>query len=293
MTWRHAGRITAVVVSAVLSAGSLPAQTTAVEESWFESDGVRLRYTDRGSGPPVVLIHGFSLGSDLNWRATGIEPALAEDHRVLALDLRGHGGSDKPHDAEAYGAELAEDVLRLLDHLGIERAHLVGYSMGGAISLKLLADHPERVISAVLGGSGWMRPAGPGEEPELLGGWVSGLERVAEGEGSVAEVLMLPRWGEPSPEMRAALNANDPRTLVAVLRSMPELAVAEETVRSSRVPVLAVIGGDDMFRPEAEALVEVKPNAEIEILPGRNHATALQDPGLLEAIRSFLASGRS
>ena len=115
---------------------------------FFESDGVRLHYTDEGAGEPVILIHGFATNADLNWRVPGITQALAEDYRAIALDVRGHGLSDKPHGVDQYGTKMVNDVIRLMDHLEIEKAHVVGYSMGGFITLKLITMYPDRIISA-------------------------------------------------------------------------------------------------------------------------------------------------
>ena len=119
----------------------------------FVSKGVKLRYVVEGQGPPVVLIHGLTLDVESQWADPGIIKALAQDYRVIALDCRGHGKSDKPHEAAAYGMEMVEDVCRLLDHLQIKKAHIIGYSLGGSIALKLLTSHPEHCSSAVLGES--------------------------------------------------------------------------------------------------------------------------------------------
>jgi pimeloyl-ACP methyl ester carboxylesterase len=105
--------------------------TDRVEGHYFESGGVRLHFTDEGSGPPVVLLHGFAVNADLNWRLPGVTQALTPEFRVISLDLRGHGLSGKPHEPEQYGRLMADDVIALLDHLGIEKAHVVGYSLGG------------------------------------------------------------------------------------------------------------------------------------------------------------------
>src|SRR5436190_523756 len=92
----------------------------------FVSNGINLRYAVEGQGPPVVLIHGLTLDAESQWADPGITKALAEDYRVIAMDCRGHGKSDKPHEATAYGIEMVEDVSRLLDHLKITKAHIVG-----------------------------------------------------------------------------------------------------------------------------------------------------------------------
>src|SRR4051812_22344550 len=126
----------------------------------FDSNGVSISYTVEGKGEPVVLIHGLFASAQVNWRAPGIIRILATNHQVIALDVRGHGASGKPTNESDYGVELAEDIVRLLDHLKIKQAHLVGYSMGGMITMKILTSHPDRVKSALLGGMGWMRKGG-------------------------------------------------------------------------------------------------------------------------------------
>src|SRR5688572_13881467 len=106
------------------------------QDRFFDSGGVRIRYVERGAGVPVVLVHGFTANIERSWIETGVLPDLARDYRVIAFDLRGHGGSDKPHEPRAY-EEVGLDVIRLLDHLEISRAHVVGYSLGGIIVAKL------------------------------------------------------------------------------------------------------------------------------------------------------------
>src|SRR5262249_5072697 len=123
----------------------------------FDSNGVKIHYTVEGQGEPVVLIHGAFSSADLNWRLPGTVKALAAHDQVIALDVRGHGHSDKPAREEDYGVETAEDVIRLLDHLKIEKAHIVGYSMGGMIAMKVVTKHPDRARSLTLGGMGWFR----------------------------------------------------------------------------------------------------------------------------------------
>ena len=111
----------------------------------FDSDGVKIAYRVDGGGPPVILIHGLTVDADLNWRTPGITEKLAKKFQVISMDVRGHGQSGKPHDRSAYGLQLVEDVARLMDHLHFDRAHIVGYSMGGEIAVKLVALY--RVVS--------------------------------------------------------------------------------------------------------------------------------------------------
>lgn len=130
--------------------------SNATEAEFFDSDGVKLRYFTAGDGDPVLLLHGFSGSANGLYVAPGTVDALVDaGYKVIALDQRGHGGSDKPHAAEAYGFAMVEDVRMLLDALEIGQVHLVGYSMGGKVANTFRAQHPERLLSITLGGYGW------------------------------------------------------------------------------------------------------------------------------------------
>ncbi|MGH6955057.1 MAG: alpha/beta fold hydrolase [Caulobacteraceae bacterium] len=119
------------------------------------SDGVRIHWMEAGEGTPVVLLHGYTSCCDACWFADGVAKELARDHRVIGIDARGHGRSEKPHDATKYdGDRMPKDVIEVLDHLGVAKAHFHGYSMGGGIVAHLMARWPERFISASFGGSG-------------------------------------------------------------------------------------------------------------------------------------------
>jgi predicted alpha/beta-hydrolase family hydrolase len=139
-----------VCVAFIGIAGDIP----HAEDFTFDSDGTEIFYSIDGKGETVVLIHGAGATGAINWRLPRIVQMLSANYRVITMDVRGHGKSGKPNNG-AVGVAAVEDVRRLLDHLNLEKAHLVGYSMGGMISLKMIAEHPERVQSAVIGGMGW------------------------------------------------------------------------------------------------------------------------------------------
>jgi pimeloyl-ACP methyl ester carboxylesterase len=142
---------TGLTIALLAPLGAASAQDPA-HDFFTTSDGVRIHYMTAGSeGTWVVLIHGYTDSAERMWFRTGIAPALAQNHRVAALDNRNHGQSDEP---EPNGPGRAEDVLELMAHLGIERAHIHGYSMGGGITGQLLSSHPERFLTAGFGGSG-------------------------------------------------------------------------------------------------------------------------------------------
>ena len=150
---RRVARLLLLAIGLSLVAAASSAQPT---DGFFDSGGVQIHYSDEGSGEPVVLIHGAG-GYLEQWDELGIRPALVEaNYRVIALDLRGAGRSGRTP-LQAPVAETARDVVRLLDHLAVDKAHVVGYGLGGHVALWLLAQQPTRVLTATLGGSGLRR----------------------------------------------------------------------------------------------------------------------------------------
>jgi pimeloyl-ACP methyl ester carboxylesterase len=177
----------------------------------FDAKGVKIAYFVQGKGEPVVLIHGWLASAGLNWALPGSTALLAKDYQVIALDVRGHGLSDKPLKEEAYGPELVEDVVRLLDHLKIKKAHIVGYSMGGIIAANFIAKHPDRVLSGTLGGMGWLRAGGVGQ-------------------------LGFMQIGKKEAQAPAAAICG---------RSLAKLALTEKEIKAIRVPVTVIVGDLD------------------------------------------------
>jgi pimeloyl-ACP methyl ester carboxylesterase len=124
------------------------------EKFWTHADGTKFHYFEMGTGTPVILIHG-SGGTALNWMQNGFGPSIAKTNRVLAIDMRGHGqtvGPDGKRQQRTPNMDL--DVIAFMDAMGIKRAHIGGFSMGGSITSQLMARAPERFISAHFGGSG-------------------------------------------------------------------------------------------------------------------------------------------
>lgn len=275
----------------VQAAASAKAKVETKQGS-FDSDGVKIVYVEAGEGEPVILIHGFTASAAMNWISPGIFDALAKDYRVIAIDNRGHGRSGKPHDPQAYGANMVEDVRRLLDHLGIEKAHLVGYSMGGFISNKFLAEHPDRVLTVTLGGAGWSK-----EHDETLSLLDELADSLEQGKGIAPLIIRLTPEGRPQPteEQIKAMNSmvllmNDPKALAAVARGMKGLAISEEQVKANKKPVLALIGEIDPLKAGVDELEKVMPNLEVVVIEEADHMTAFPDPKFLESLQKFLSS---
>lgn len=261
---------------------------------YIDSNGARIHYTDEGTGEPVILVHGFAANADLNWRMPKIIANLSKDYRVIAFDNRGHGLSGKPHEADAYGVEMVEDIVRLMDHLEIEKAHVVGYSMGAFITLKLIAMHPDRLLSAAPCGAGWEKDGGA-ERQEWRTELIASLER-GKGFGPLM-TLIDPGHGPLSGirkwvANRTLRNLNDQTALAIVLRELPQLAVMEEQLRANTVPVLSIAGSDDPLKSGVDNMTGVMANHEVVVINGGNHISLLRNKKhcaeFVAALRAFL-----
>ena len=254
-------------------------------ESFFDLAGVRIRYRTVGRGEPVVLVHGFT-GRLEGWFESGLAPALAERFRVIAFDCRGHGLSDKPHDPAQYGPEMGYDLIRLLDHLELQRAHAVGYSMGAHILAHLLATRPERLLSATLGGApgrlGWTEDDEARvtvEAAELEAGRLTTLIRRLE--PGLSEHAIAVR-------SRAILAGQDRFALAASRRANRAQVVSEADLRAVRVPTLGVVGSEDPYRAGFDRLGQWMPQARIVVIEGATHASAERHPVFRQTILDFL-----
>jgi pimeloyl-ACP methyl ester carboxylesterase len=243
----------------------------------FRKDDVEIAYLDEGEGEPIVLIHGFASTKEVNWLLTSWVTTLTKvGRRAIALDNRGHGASTKLYDPAAYhSAIMAEDVRALLDHLEIERADLMGYSMGSRIAAFLSVEHPARVRSAILGGLGI---------------------RLVEGVGlpeSIAEALEAPTVADVKDPTRrtfrvfAEQTRSDLRALAACIRgSRQTLSRAE--VASIMAPVLVAVGTKDKVAGDAHELAVLIPRARALDIPDRDHMLAVGDKVFKAAAIDFL-----
>jgi pimeloyl-ACP methyl ester carboxylesterase len=274
----------------------LPASGFA-QDRFFDSNGVRIRYVEQGAGEPIVFIHGNG-GSLQGWVDSGILPNLARDYRVVAMDARGHGKSGKPHDAKAYGREMGLDVVRLLDHLGIRRAHIVGYSMGANITAMLLTSHPDRFMTATLGGaSGRFR-------------WTAADTKRAEQEASEKErecvsrtqIRRLAAVGQPPPtdediKRRSDACMADPGqdrfALAALHRALPEQTFTPDQARAVKVTTLGVVGSLDPYLADFRELQTLRPAMKLVVIDGATHGTAMRQPEFVAAVRNFIGANRS
>jgi len=194
----------------------------------------------------------------MNWQMPGVISMLSKDYRVIALDLPGHGESDKPTSEAAYGVELVEDVARLLDHLNIQRAHIVGYSMGGMIAMKFMAEHQDRVLSGIVGGMGWLR-----QGSALQNFW----DRMPE------------RQGGSTPS--------------ACARSLGKLALTEAELRAINVSVEIIVGDRDPTKGlYVTPLERVRKDWPVVEIKDAGHLNCIIKPQFKKAIEAWLAKHR-
>ncbi len=240
--------VTVVVSLPPLSAAGPP------EAGVLDCHGVKIHYVVQGTGEPVLLIHGLYSSANINWQLTGVFGELAKDHRVIAFDLPGHGRSDKPEKEGAYGLTIIDDALALLDHLHVGKVHVVGYSLGGMITVKLLALHPERLKSALVGGMGWFRSGSP-----------------------------LQKFWERLP------NREKQQVPAAFLQAVGQFAVTADELKKITLPVEVIVGDRDPVKQlYVVPLRRGRPDWPVVEIPGAGHINCILKPQFREEIASWI-----
>ncbi len=245
----------------------------------FHHGSVELAFLDEGQGEPIVLVHGFASSKEVNWVQPGWFATLeGVGRRVIALDDRGHGGSSKLYDpADYHTTKMAADVAALLDHLEIERADVMGYSMGARIAAFLAIEHPARVRAMVLGGLGMHLIDGVGL-PE-----------------SIADALEAPSLADVADTQGRTFRAfadhtkSDRRALAACIRGSRQV-ITREQAASIATPTLVAVGTKDPIAGSPEKLAAVMPHATALPIPGRDHMLAVGDKVFKAGVLEFLAA---
>jgi pimeloyl-ACP methyl ester carboxylesterase len=281
--------------SGLLAAFALVIASTAamaLEDKYFDSAGVNIRYVEQGAGEPVILYTGFS-GNIEGWINLGIFAELAKTYRVIAFDPRGHGKSGKPHDPAQYGAEMGQDVIRLMDYLKVPKAHIMGYSMGASIIAQQVTKSPERFLTLILGAGGGRIGWSDEDQKEIE-------LRSAELDQGLLTSLILRLWptDQPKPsadEVKAistkTLEGNDPKALAAVARSFPEQVVSLAEMAAIKVPTLGIVGTLDRHEL-LERLKAALPQMKLVLIEGASHTGATgaaRRPEFIKAVKEFLA----
>lgn len=271
--------------------------TAFAQDKYFNSNGVQIRYVEQGTGEPVVLVHGRGLTLE-SWVDSGVLPNLAKSYRVIALDCRGHGKSGKPHDPKQYEPEMGLDIMRLLDHLGIARAHVVGYSMGANIVSQLLTTHSPRFLTATLGGSAgrfrWSAKVDQSFEQEAVEterwGFSPSMQQLNAPPNT-------PKLTEEEIKRRSAVALADPNqdrhALAGMVRSFRNQVITPAQVSAVSVPTMGIAGSADPLLMDLQDLKTFRPALDLVVIDGATHAGergARARPEFVAAIREFIAS---
>jgi pimeloyl-ACP methyl ester carboxylesterase len=243
----------------------------------FHNGAVEIAYLDQGAGDPIVLMHGFASNKEANWVDPGwVEALTRAGYRVVALDNRGHGASSKLYEPAAYhSATMAEDVRALLDHLQIECADVMGYSMGARIAAFLAVKHPARVRSVILGGLGIKLVEGVGVPKTIA----VALEAPSLDEVSGATERMFRSFAERT--------QSDLKALAACIRGSRQV-LSREQVAAIKAPVLVAVGTKDPVAGSAQALAALIPGARSLAIPDRDHMLAVGDKAFKAGVIEFL-----
>lgn len=257
-----------------------PVPLAQAPDSFMTVEGIRLRYRESGAGEPIVLLHGFVDDMQV-W--FGLGDSLATEHRVIALDQRGHGESDAPAGASGYGREMGEDVIRLLDHLGLRRAHLAGHSMGAVIASYVAVRHPDRVATVSLLAPAFY--ADSAAAASIMMPFAEDLER------GVGLRNLLRRFAPELTDSAAnAFNAElmaagDRDMMIGIMRSFGAFTVGQQGAATASVPALVAIGDADVLVTQARDLSGWWPHARLLEVPGADHMGILGSPETLAAMR--------
>jgi len=248
--------------------------------SLIVAPGIEIAYEVAGQGVPIVLVHGFASSRAQNWKSPGwVAPLTEAGRQVIMFDVRGHGESSKPHEALAYDeGELALDVVRLLDHLGHERADVMGYSMGGFITMRVLHDLQARVRKAIV--------AGVGENYYGRGR----LETDAIAAGLRAPSASDIQGTAPRQFRLFAEQGKNDLEALALCMTRPRHSFVADEMRHVTTPTLIVIGENDTTTGPVGALASTLPSSRVVTVPKRDHMTTVGDKVYKMAVLDFLAA---
>ena len=247
---------------------------------YVSSGDVRIHYRIEGTGPPLLILPGFS-DSVETWYEYGYVESLSGDYRLILVDPRGHGASDKPHNPDAYSsANMGADLLNVLDACQVDQAHVYGYSMGGGMALQMAKMHPDRLRSMITGGASPVQA----ESTELLN------ELGAIGNQPEALVKVWESQSAISPELKSRILANDMAALNANWACEDWVEIDDVLTTFGR-PFLLIMGENDEMYPTLKEYSKQLPEGSLVTLPGLNHLQGFQRSDLvIPIITKFLAT---
>ena len=253
---------------------------------YFENEGIKIYYEIEGSGPDLVLIHGFASNMENNWKQNNWVKTLKNDYRLILIDNRGHGKSDKPKESSQYGLKMVEDVVKLMDHLSIEKANVFGYSMGSRITLNLVLRYPDRIKCAILGGYGL-----PSQKANTHLRYQPIIDALlAESIDQIKNLV-----GKEFRRFAESTGA-DLKALAAVMTNYvdnPEVMLTsakkiKKSLKKIKIPILTVVGSKDFLIEDKTQLADIIPKACHIQIQGRDHLTVVPDPRFHMFVKAFL-----
>ncbi|MFX1312741.1 MAG: alpha/beta fold hydrolase [Promethearchaeota archaeon] len=261
---------------------------------FFENEGVKIYYEIEGEGPPVIMIHGFAANIEGNWKETNWVNVLKDEYKLILIDCRGHGKSDKPKDSEKYGAHMTDDIVKLMDHLSIKKANFFGYSMGSRITYDLLLRKQELFKSAILGGFALQLPDDEqrAATEQMINSWIKGLK--TKNIDDIKDPAIL-RFRQVISAYKDS-HLQDFDALAAVLKGefqRPEgliqtNAEMKEALKKINVPVITVVGSDDFLIGDKTLTAQLVPGACHFQIQGKDHITVVSDPKFHMVVKAFL-----
>ena len=273
---------TAQALPATPTAPSSEEQASDVLSGFVENDGVKIHYEVEGEGPPLVLVHWFT-GSLEDWRVFGYVDALKDNYRLILIDARGHGQSDKPHDPAAYGLEKqAADIVAVLDELGIDKAHYFGYSMGGTVGWAVAKYFPDRLSSLIIGG----------EAPEDFdpSADIARYRTLTPEKYGRESASYFGSYGFSEDKIYALYAATDFEAAIADIQSFSAEDFAPD-LPDMTMPILLLAGTADDNYLALKAATTKLPDATFASLPGYDHGTTfLQTDLVVEQVASVVVT---
>jgi pimeloyl-ACP methyl ester carboxylesterase len=256
---------------------------------YFDNDHVRIYYEIEGKGPDLIMIHGFAANIDVNWRNPNWISTLRDENRLILIDCRGHGNSDKPLNPASYGTNMKDDVIKLMDHLSIAKANFFGYSMGGSIVLSILLSNPERVNSAIIGGYA-PAPMNPELAKQFTEPVIAALKAdnkrdiknpIAQNFRTFAEST-----GADLNALAAVMEGNFVQRVETL--AFDSMTAIKSAFKGVKAPVLSVMGSNDALIQNKTLFAESMPGACHFQIQGRDHLGTVPDPRFHVIVKAFL-----
>ncbi|HDZ18924.1 hypothetical protein LCGC14_1444830 [marine sediment metagenome] len=257
---------------------------------YFDNKGIKINYEIEGEGPDLLMIHGFASSIEGNWRGPNWIDVLKGENRLILMDCRGHGKSDKPLDPKHYGPKMVDDIVNLLEHLSIEKANFFGYSMGSRLTLNVLLQHPYLVNSAILGG---FVMSLPNEE-----------QREAAKKRSLATIAAFKDDNKEKVEnpisrgfrQFAESTGGDLKALAAVMEGFyltsnnqqDSPSEMKKRLKNIEIPLMTVVGTNDFIPGDKTLMAKLVPDACHFQIQGRDHLTVVSDPKFHMVVKAFL-----